>query len=186
MIKKIGSRNIVTERLVLRPFRTGDAPDMFHYWTNDPEVTKYLSWHAHMRLEDTEGFLAYCLKAYEDPTCFRWTITINSNGDHSIGIIDVVDMDEKIPSCEIGYCMSREFWGQGIMTEALKVVIDYLKNVGFLRIAARHNVANPASGKVMSKAGMNFEGILRKADTDNNGVPIDIAWYSFINEDIKE
>ena len=182
MLKPLGTVPIETDRLILRPFRDNDAADMFHYWTADKEVTKYLSWQAHPAVEATEAILKIWLKGYDDPCCFRWAITVKEAGDHAVGIIDCVDMDKNIPSCEIGYALSREFWGKGIMTEALVAVIDYLKEAGFLRIAARHNTKNPASGKVMLKAGMQFEGILRRSDINNQGEAIDLAWYSYINE----
>lgn len=182
MLREKGTVSIETEKLILRPFRESDAGDMFKYWTSDKEVTKFLSWQAHPAVEATDAILKLWLKGYEDPLNFRWAITVKENGDHAVGIIDCVDMDKNVPSCEIGYALSKEFWGQGIMTEALTAVIDYLKDVGFIRIAARHNVDNPASGKVMLKAGMKFEGVLRKSDVNNMGEAIDIAWYSYIND----
>lgn len=185
MLKPLGTEVVETERLILRPFRYSDAADMFKYWTADKEVTKYLSWQAHPAVAATEAILKIWLKGYDDPYNFRWAITVKDTGDCAVGIIDCVDMDKNIPSCEIGYALSKEFWSKGIMTEALKAVIDYLKDVGFVRIAARHNTQNPASGKVMIKAGMQFEGVLRKSDVNNKGEAIDIAWYSYINKEAE-
>ena len=182
MLKEIGTNAIETERLILRPFKAEDAADMFRYWTSYKEVTKYLSWQAHPAVAATEAILKLWLRSYDDPMCFRWAITVKDTGDHAVGIIDCVDMDKNIPSCEIGYALSKEFWGMGIMTEALRAVIAYMCEVGFVRIAARHNTLNPASGKVMLKAGMSFEGVLRKSDVNNQGNAIDLAWYSYINE----
>ena len=69
------------------------------------------------------------------------------------------------------------------MTEALIAVIDYLlEEVGCNRVAARHDVNNPASGKVMQKAGMIYEGTLRQYGKNNQGV-CDMAYYSIIKAD---
>lgn len=77
----------------------------------------------------------------------------------------------------IGYCMGRSWWHQGIMSEALGAVIEFLfQRVGVERIVARHDVNNPHSGGVMRKCGMNFEGIREKAHRNNQGV-IDTAQY---------
>ena len=95
--------------------------------------------------------------------------------------IDVVNLNEKLATAEIGYCLSKKHWGQGIMTEALKAVIDYLfSEVGLNRIVARHNVHNLASGRVMQKSGMTFEGVQRQSGKDNKGNYCDLAHYSIL------
>lgn len=69
------------------------------------------------------------------------------------------------------------------MAEAVKAVIAFLfEEVGVNRIAARHDVNNPNSGKVMQKAGMKYEGTLRQADRNNQGI-IDYAIYSVLKSE---
>ena len=83
----------------------------------------------------------------------------------------------------MGYCMSRAFWGRGIMPEALKAVMAYLfDEVGLNRIAACHDANNPKSGRVMEKAGMKREGVLRQAGKNNMGI-CDEVWYAAIKSD---
>ncbi len=87
----------------------------------------------------------------------------------------------KINEKSIGYCIGKNWWNSGITTEALKAVIKYLVDeVGVSRIEGRHSIENPSSGKVMEKAGLKFEGVLRKKDYSNYGVT-DLGVYSFIN-----
>lgn len=72
------------------------------------------------------------------------------------------------------------------MTEAVKVVIDYFFNqVGFNRIYAYHANENPASGKVMKKCGMTYEGTLRQAGKCNYGL-IDMVCYSILSNEYKK
>ena len=79
-----------------------------------------------------------------------------------IGNISVVKLNENTEAADIGYCMSKSYWGQGLMPEALTAVIKYLFDVvGLNRVAASHDVNNPKSGRVMDKTGMIQEGILR-------------------------
>ena len=98
-----------------------------------------------------------------------------------IGGIDVVDIIEFRSTCEIGYVLSKKYWNKGYMTEALKAVIDYLFNkVGFNRIQLRHLIDNVASGKVMIKSGLKYEGILRQYGIKNTGEYSDTAIYSIL------
>ena len=81
-----------------------------------------------------------------------------------IGDISVVDIDEDINACEVGYVLSKRYWGRGLMTEALQEVLSYLlKEADFNRVTADFVTDNPASGRVMAKAGMIYEETFRKA-----------------------
>ena len=90
-------------------------------------------------------------------------------------------LNEWIPQYK--YCLSRECWGNGYMPEALKAVADYLFDVvGINRLMATHDVNNPKSGRVMQKAGMKYEGTLRQAGHNMQGV-CDASVYSIIRSD---
>lgn len=100
-----------------------------------------------------------------------------------IGSIAVVRLDDSVDSADMGYCMSRAMWGNGIMPEALKTAIAFLfDEVGLNRIAAYHDSRNPKSGRVMEKVGMKREGILRQAGRNNQGI-CDEVWYSMLRSD---
>ena len=175
-----GTKVIETERLILRPYRAEDAAAMYKNWASDPVVTRFLTWPAHSSPEVTGELIALWVKRYEDPACYHWGITLKEAGnDEVIGDISVVHMDDRIPSAEIGYCMGQAWWGKGVMTEALRAVKEYLFDAGFLRVCACHDVNNPASGRVMDKAGLKAEGILRCSGFNNTGV-CDILWHSAI------
>ena len=179
----VGSVPIETDRLLLRAVVLEDAPAMFRNWTGDDEVTKYLTWPTHASVEVTEGFVRYLLDAYNDPKNYSWGIVLKDESPEPVGMISVVSMNEEVDSVQIGYCLGRKFWGRGIMTEALGAVIDFAFNVlGAQRVEARHDVNNPASGAVMRKCGMIYEGTLRRADKNNQGI-CDAAYYSKLSLD---
>ena len=95
---------------------------------------------------------------------YKWAICLKENPDSVIGDISMVDMDEAVNACEVGYILSKDYWGQGLMTEALKAVLIYLlQDARFNRVTARFVRANPASGRVMAKAGMSYAGTFRQA-----------------------
>ena len=181
-MNKTGTQRIETHRLILRPFTADDADDMFSNWASDPEVTRFLTWPPHSSADATRMVLNSWVSRYGDGGYFQWAIEWKESGT-VIGSIAVVKLEEAIESAEIGYCLGRKFWGRGIMPEALRAVMDYLfDTVGLNRITAGHDVNNPKSGRVMEKAGMKKEGVLRASGINNQGIR-DVAVWAALRED---
>ena len=141
---------LYTDRLILRPFRSDDAQLMYANWTSDERVARYCRWHPHNSIEDTNDYLKLCLNSE-----YCWAITLKGT-DEPIGAIDLVGKND-VGVHEIGYVLSYKFWGNGLMTEAVKAVINELFNCGFNILGACHDINNPASGKVMEKCGMIYK-----------------------------
>lgn len=178
-MKHLGTQKIETDRLILRRFTLDDAEAMYRNWASDPEVTKFLMWPTHSSIEVTKTVLTDWVAAYENVDKYEWCITKKEN-DEPIGSIGVVNTNEKIKSMEIGYCISRDYWHQGITSEALKAVMAYLlEEVGVERIESRHDPKNPHSGAVMRKCGLRYEGTRVRADWNNTGI-CDIALYGYV------
>ena len=181
-MNKTGTQTIETDRLVLRRFRSEDAEDMYENWASDPEVTRFLTWPTHSDVDVSKAVLADWIPKYKDGGFFNWAMEYKDTGK-VIGNISVVRLIESIDAAEMGYCMSRAYWGQGLMPEALRAVMDYLFDVvGLNRVAACHDANNPKSGRVMEKAGMKLEGILRAAGKNNLGICDDV-WHAMIRSD---
>ena len=156
----LGSKVLKTERLVLRPFKKTDAEEMYKNWASDPVVTKYLTWTPHSSVEETRAILSVWEEESKSLKSYHWAITLGGELVGDVALVAVNDEDESAVS---GYCLARKYWGMGIMTEAYREVLRYLfEEVGFRRIASSHAVANPASGKVMEKCGLLYEGTARK------------------------
>lgn len=182
MLTHRGTVRLETDRLILRPYRETDARPMFMRWASDPEVTRYLTWKPHRDEHETEDLLAAWCALYEDPAIYNWAIELRALGE-AIGSISVVDRSERHENCEVGYCLSRSFWGQGLMTEALGAVIRFLLlDVGYHRVAARHRAENTASGRVMLKCGMRYEGTQRGAFRTESGGFSDVCFYAVTRE----
>lgn len=182
MFKHSATKEIVTERLRLRRFAPGDAPAMFKNWTNDPEVTRYLTWNPHGTIENTEGFLAFLLGKQDNIDDYEWGIEIDGE---LCGSIAVMNFSEENRSCEMGYCLSRRMWGKGYMTEALRAVIGYLfENTDFTVVKAYHHTDNPASGRVMQKAGMQHTGD-SFVFVEKHGCDVPVCNYCISRDDRK-
>ncbi|MFL0248675.1 GNAT family N-acetyltransferase [Candidatus Clostridium stratigraminis] len=182
-MKHLGTVQINTEILILRKFNSLDAQAMFNNWANDPEVTKFLVWPAHKSIEESESILSDWIKGYSDKMFYQWAIVLKESGDEPIGTINVVHMNDEIDMVHIGYCIGRRWWNKGITSEAFKGIIPFLiEDVGVKRIESRHDPRNSNSGKVMLNCGLQYEGTLRNADINNQGI-CDAAIYALLSED---
>ncbi len=166
-----GTVRLETERLILRRFMIDDAEAMFRNWCSDDEVTKFLMWTTHTDVEETRETLKEWEENYAKDDNYLWAITLKENGDEVLGSISAVEVDDKIDKIHIGYCLSRKYWHQGIMSEALAALVRFFfEEVKANRIESRHDPRNPNSGKVMMKCGLKFEGTLRQNDWNNQGI----------------
>lgn len=178
----IGTKTLETERLILRKFKDEDASDLFNNWANDSNVTKFLTWPTHENLDISKYVIGLWLDEYSNDNVYNWCIELKEDGQ-AIGSISVVSIDENVEAVEIGYCIGKEYWNKGIVTEAFLSIIKFLfEEVDVKRIVAKHDTNNPASGAVMKKCGLKFEGVNRKAGKNNTGI-CDMAVYSILKEE---
>ena len=149
-----------TERLVLRKMRLDDAADLFEY-ASDPEVSTYTTWGPHQSIQDSREFLMRILSLYESDQLADWGIEHKADAKF-IGTCGFALWDPYHSRAEIGYAMSRKYWGKGLMTEAARELIDFgFHNMQLNRLQAMCMVDNIGSARVMEKSGMTYEGILR-------------------------
>lgn len=178
----LGTKKIETDRLILRPFVMEDAEAMYRNWASDPEVTKFLSWPTYKSVADAYAILEIWIPQYSDNTFYQWAIELKELGE-VMGSISVVNQDERVDMMEIGFCIGKSWWGQGIMTEACRAVIDFLfDEVGAQRIEAGHDPNNPASGAVQRKCGMKYEGTFRRRIRSNQGIT-DVCLNAILKEE---
>ena len=182
-MKHLGTVKIETDRLILRKFTMDDAEAMFSNYASDPEVTRYLTWHTHADVEESKKVLTRFTSAYIDEEHYCWAIVPKNNDDKPIGGISVVEKRDNIGMVEIGNCIGKKWWHQGITSEALNAVIRFFfLEVGANRVEAKHDPRNPNSGKVMMKCKMKYEGTNRQADKNNQGI-CDVIKYAILSED---
>ena len=181
-MKHRGTILLETDRLILRPFCLEDFRSMYDNWASDPEVTRFLTWPTHDSPGISRCVLKFWLEEYAKPAVYQWAIVPKDLGQ-PIGSITAVQVLEHTATAEIGYCIGRNWWRMGYTSEALKAVIDFFfTEVGFNRIQARHDPRNPGSGAVMAKCGMKYEGTLRQAGRNNQGI-CDEVFYAILREE---
>ncbi|OCA90365.1 GCN5 family acetyltransferase [Bacillus sp. FJAT-27225] len=183
MIDKIFSDfpNLETERLKLRKITLDDIEDMYSYCSNE-EVPKYASWNAHNSLEETKETIERVINQWENKNLVHWGIEYKENRK-LIGTIEFVIWDTQHKVAEIGYALSKDYWGMGFATEAASEVIKFgFNNMNLVRIQARCYLENIGSARVMEKAKMSFEGVIRKGLLAK-GKHQDLKMYSIISEE---
>lgn len=184
-MRHLGTRELETQRLILRPFTAADADAMFTNWASNPEVTKFLTWPTHSSVGNSRMVLADWVSHYHEESYYQWAIVLKEFGQ-PIGSIASVQLNDQVGKVEVGYCIGKPWWNQGIMSEALCTVIRFfLEEVGANRVEARHDPNNPHSGAVMNECGMTYEGTLRQADCNNQGI-CDACIYAILASDREE
>ena len=180
----IGTQTIETKRLILRRFTPDDAESMYRNWASDPEVTRYLTWPPHASIDATRALLEDWASHYTEGNYLHWAIVLKALGE-PIGSIAVVRLDEEANQGEVGYCIGKAWWRQGIMSEALGAVIGELfDHVGLSAVTARHDPRNPHSGAVMRKCGMTYTHTVIQQDRNNCGV-CDADYYRITPAQMK-
>jgi ribosomal-protein-alanine N-acetyltransferase len=168
-----------SSRLLLRLPTMDDAEPIFQKYAQDTEVTKYLHWRPHESINTTREFLHRCIQSWNDETAFPWVI-IYKNDDALLGMIEIRINRYR---ADIGYGIAQQYWGNGYATEAAKIIIKWaLEQESIYRVWAICDVENLASTRVMEKAGMQKEGILRRFVLHPNihNEPRDCYCYSIV------
>ena len=182
----IGTQVLTSNRLLLRPYVLEDAQWMFDNWASRPTHVTYVTWNAHENVEFTKKLLQEWVASYEQPDFLHWVVTFKDQPNTVIGDISVVDISQAVQACELGYILSQDYWGRGLMTEALQTVMDFLfQKVDCNRITAHFATDNPASGRVMEKAGMKYEGTFRQA-VNLKGKLVDVCQYAILKSDFLD
>lgn len=164
---------IYTERLCLRRFTMSDVDYAYDNWMSDPDVTEFLTWNRHKNREETEGVIKSWTEAYASGT-MDWCITLRKD-KIPVGSITAVQDFPRSGYCELGYCLSKELWNRGIMTEALKAVTERIFAItDYWWIQAHYDIENGASGRCLEKAGFrefgSFEQISPKTGMIRNQI----------------
>ena len=172
----VGTKEIKTKRLVLRKFRLDDAQNMFNNWANDERVTKFLSWKPHENIDLTRKILSEWIENYQKTDYYNWCIEMDNM---PVGNICVVEINNEINGAELGYCLGYNWWGQGIMPEAMSAVVDFLlNNTEIKQVYAGHNIDNQKSGNVLKKCGFVLDDSLLNIERFKK-IGYEIITYSY-------
>jgi [ribosomal protein S5]-alanine N-acetyltransferase len=177
----IAPERLETARLVLRRPRASDAAAVSAY-ASDPDVTRYMSWPTHRSPADATAFLEQCERWWQTGEEFGWAITVRPDD----ALVGTIGCRVRGHAAAIGYVLARPFWRRGYVPEAAAAVVRWASDLdGVYRVWAFCDTANPASARVLEKAGMTREGILRRWSVHPNvsAEPRDCFVYSRVRGD---
>ena len=149
--------NIETSRLVIRPFTEADIEDFFEY-ASVPGVGEMAGWPHHTSIETTRIRLQTYIENKD-------VLAIHCKADGkvigSLGLHDSWINEEKgyqhLKTKDISFVLSKVYWGQGLIPEAVQAIIDYGFNIiGLDALSIAHFVSNPQSKRVVEKCGFKF------------------------------
>jgi len=169
-----------THRLQLRKPLLSDSVPIFNQYAQDAEVTKYLTWSPHKNISETKHFLQRCLDVWENGTAFPWAI-IRKIDQQFLGMIEITAIDHA--GVNLGYVLAKKYWRNGYAAEVVKPIISWsFDQKDIYRVWAICDTENLASSRVLEKAGMEREGILRRWLKLSNisEIPRDCFCYSIV------
>ena len=143
-----------TERLLLRPGWTEDAPALARAIADEQVVRNLATAPWPYALQDAEAFLA----SPRDPAMPSFLITVRTDGEPQL--VGACGLGRR-PSgtVELGYWIARPFWNKGFATEAGRALIEIARTLKLARLEASHFLDNPASGRVLEKLGFRPTGL---------------------------
>jgi [ribosomal protein S5]-alanine N-acetyltransferase len=157
---------IETERLLLQRLRYEDADEIFYTYASKPDVTRFVSWKTHERVEDSRAFVRYAIDAWSLGIDYSYAIRLKSS-HKLIGGFGVINENGRV---QFGYILTDTAWGNGYATEACKKMMSILRSIPeVFRINTFVDCDNIASIKVLKKSGLIEEVKFEK-------------WYRFVNQ----
>lgn len=150
-----------TPRLLLRPLRESDAPDLFAIFS-DARVSRYLSRPAWPSIDEARARIARDIDAMRSGTYVRFGL-VPLDGETIVGECCLFNQVEQSRRAEVGYALGFPAWGRGYMSEALVALMDFAFGpLGLNRIEADIDPRNGASARSLARLGFQLEGTLRE------------------------
>ncbi|MHA7136534.1 GNAT family N-acetyltransferase [Rossellomorea arthrocnemi] len=183
MFNFYGTPTIETNRLILRKICLDDTLSIFDHWISDERISDNRVSAAHKTVAETKVRVEKIVCGYDTKEFCYWGIELKDDGD-LIGEIDLYDFDQSTGNCEVSYSIGYDWWNKGYGTEALRAVVEFaFIHMNAHKLSAAHNTDNPASGRIMEKAGMKKEGVIRHMIRNAKGQYKDCAVYGLLKED---
>lgn len=180
---------------VLRPPRITDAQRFFEHATSKSQMTETLLWDAHDTVAETEEALQWFCDQNAADTAWHWLIEVDNEpvGEISVRFGELPDLlaDAVVTGTstgaagsaggaagEVGYYLSPNYWGKGIMRAALQAIVAHMRKVRpELWLWASVDPKNGASVRVLEYGGLEFAALKEKSKQLASGVVRDTAYY---------
>jgi ribosomal-protein-alanine N-acetyltransferase len=150
-----------TSRLLLRRLVNSDIQDLFEV-ASEPEVTRYITWETHRTPDDTRRFIQVVHDWYERQEVLYWGV-VRKSDMRLIGTCGIFEWVVRDARAELSYTLGRPYWGQGYASEIAGTLIRFaFETLQLNRLEGRCLRENVASARVLEKAQLSLDGILRQ------------------------
>lgn len=172
-----------SNNLILKKIEKEDVQEVFEIYNND-KVFEFCGILPKHNIETVSKMIGHFERDYNKKSRIKLGIFLKNENNKLIGIIEAMDFNQKVNMVTIGYFLAEEYWGKGIASEAVSILIKFLfENVDINRIQAEVMLANKASKRVLLKNGFIKEGLLRQAAFWSGRGIVDLEIFSILRRD---
>lgn len=181
---EINFKNLYGTRINLESVDEGGLMDMHEYSTMSI-FYKYLEYDPFITLNDTKNYLKKIIHISKSESGHYWFIKLKEE-NKIIGTFDIINVDKKRSSCEIGYGLSPKYWNQGFFKESLCIMLQYLFNdLNMHRVSAKTHANNLPSIAGLQSMGFKKEGIMRDFYVSNDGTRHNAILLSILKHEFQ-
>lgn len=175
---------IETARLKLRCLAENDAASIYAV-RSDFEVTKYNSGAAYTDISQAVGLISRSIDGFQNKRSLYWALLLKESGE-VVGQLGYNCWDQENHSADVGFDLRRDYWGKGIMKEALGAIISFgLQNMGLNRIGAQVSTYNDNCVHLLESLGFKHEGTMREQYYEN-GEYHDLKLYAILKKECND
>jgi len=156
-----------SERILLRPLKVSDAQAIYTNWTSDPDVAQFMRWSTHSSINETITWLTSEEAKVSDSGLYDWLFVLKETGEPfgSGGVFH----NNTHNMFELGYCIMKKYWGNGLTTEAARTILNFAEcKLAQNTFFACHAKDNPASGRILEKLGFTYKNDGQYSKFDNS------------------
>ncbi|MGX9292904.1 GNAT family N-acetyltransferase [Bacillus sp. A015] len=174
---------LASKNLLFKKIDESHLQELYAIYDND-KVFRYCGIIPKHHLQTVKKMIGHFERDYTKKSRVKWGIFQKDKPHTLVGIIETMDINQKVNAVTIGYFLAENHWGKGIATEAVSTLVKFLfEEVDINRIQAEVMPANEISKKVLLKNGFIKEGLLRQAVLWSGKGVIDLEIYSILKED---
>ncbi len=175
--------NLKTKRLIISDIQSLDINDVYEIYS-DKEVCKYFDCEPFTNIKQAEQHILNWIEKSRQKKQFRYSIRYQEKTIGTVGLYNIYWHNNR---ASLGFDLNREYWGMGIMSEAVSELINYWeKEFTLNRIEALVMPENIASVKLLLKNGFEYEGLLKEYEMWPSKGYVDLAIYSKLLKKYKE
>ncbi|GAA0180997.1 GNAT family N-acetyltransferase [Clostridium sediminicola] len=172
-----------SEKLILKKIEKEDVQEVFAIYSNE-KVFELCGILPKRNIETVGKMIGHFERDFNKKSRIKFGIFLKNESNKLVGIIEPMDFKKKINMVSLGYFLAEEYWGKGIASEAISIMIKFLfERVNINRIQAEVMLANKASKKVLLKNGFTKEGLSRQAAFWPGKGIVDLEIFSILRDD---